>query len=240
MQTPCAAFLRVYEPLAAFDEERAALWRDYAASGRAVPVLEGPAIQRKLVYESMNADWDVLPRVSDEAYVLSSEDGPLVCPWEVGPRSAAAVRDVGDLVPDSLVEAFAPPRLSALADGAGTGPDARGDDRAGPFWHEHASMWHVPNRWFVCLEASERELSLDGDERLLRYRVSMARARRRARRAYGILQTSLGQSNPVAVSVRELSEWLSVFHPRSMVEVDYGGLVRVLSDVDLRGDDSPK
>lgn len=240
MQTPCAAFLRVYEPLAAFTGDRARLWRQYAESGRAVPVPAGPAIQRKLVYEAMSPEWDVLPKVAEEAYVLDTEDGPLICPWQLAERSAASVRGIGDLVPDNLIDAFAPRRLTLMAGVATGGPDARGDDKAGPCWHEHVAMWHVPTRWFVCLESSERELRLEGERRSLRYLVPMARARRRARRAYGILQTSLGRSNPVAVSVRHMSEWLSVFHPRSMIEVDYGGLVWVLSDAELRGDDSPQ
>lgn len=230
----------MYEPLAAFSDERAALWREYAEAGQAVSAREGPAIQRKLVYEAMNPEWDILPRVPEQAYVLDTEDGPLICPWELNERSAAAVRGIGDQVPRNLVDAFAPRRLTMMAGAMSAGPDARGDSDAGPCWHEHVAMWHVPTKWFACVESSERELVLEPGKRGLRYRVPMARARRRARRAYGILQTSLGRSNPVAVSVRQVSEWLSVFHPRSMVEVDYGGLVWVLSDADLRGDDSPQ
>lgn len=231
--------MRVYEPLAAFSGDRAELWREYAAADRAPSVWDGPSIQRKLGYEAMNPEWDVLPKLPEEAYVLDTPDGPMICPWQLGPRGAAVVRGVGDLVPRTVVDAFAPRRMATMAAAVSGGPDARGDDETGPYWHEHVAMWHVPTRWFVCLETSERELTLDG-RRGLRYVVPMARARRRARRAYGILQTSLGKGNPVAVGVRQVSEWLSVFHPRSMVEVDYGGLVRVLSDTDLRDDDSPQ
>lgn len=232
--------MRVYEPLAAFPDDRAELWREYAESDRAISTRVGPAIQRKLLYEAMNPDWDILPRLPEEAYVLHTDDGVLVCPWQLRERCADAVRGIEDLVPANLVDAFAPRRLTLMADVVTDGPDARGDGEAGPFRHEESVLWHVPTRWFVCLEASERELDLTEGRRGLRYRVPMARARRRARRAYGIVQTSLGRRNPVAMGIRQLSEWLSVFHPRSVVEVDYGGLVRVLSDAELSDDDSPQ
>src|SRR5699024_10520363 len=64
--------------------------------------------------------------------------------------------------------------------------------------------------------------------------------RRRVRHAYGILQTSMGKDNPVAVRTRLTSEWLALFHPKSMVEVEYGGIVWVLSEAELRQDDSPR
>lgn len=242
MHTPPAAYLRVYEPLAAFAEDRAEFWREYAASGKAVSPLDGPAIQRDLLYQTVGPNWDDLPDPPSEAYVIESESGPLICPWQLGPRMAEAVRDIEDMVPPHLIEAFVSPRLAAEAV---TGevepdPDAASVVSQGPHWHEDISPWHVPTRWFVCLEGAERELSLVDDERLLRYRIPMSRARRRSRHAYGILQTSLGRGNPVAVGIRQLSEWLSVFHPRSVVEVDYGGLVRILSDTELRDDDSPQ
>src|SRR5690348_9521392 len=37
-----ASYLRVYEPLAAFDRERQLYWRRYVKEGRAVAPLEGP------------------------------------------------------------------------------------------------------------------------------------------------------------------------------------------------------
>ncbi|HZE40784.1 MAG TPA: hypothetical protein VE172_18435, partial [Stackebrandtia sp.] len=227
MQTPFAAYLRVYEPLAAFSHERERHWREYAANGRAASAESGPGLQRELFYDAMTVGWDGLPSLPDEAYVIDGEDGPLICPWHLGPRIAAAVRSAADRVPPHLVDAFLHPRLVAAAEQEhGPGPDARGDLHGAPAWHEHIATWHVPARWFVLLDDNDRDPSPSS---VLRYRVSMARARRRGRQAYGILQTSLGRSNPVAVGVRQLCEWLSVFHPRSTVEVDYGGLVRMLS-----------
>jgi hypothetical protein len=241
VHTPVAAYLRAYEPLAAFGGSRARYWHEYLRSGRAMPAHHGPAAQRELLYRSVGPAWEKLPSIGAEAYVIDGEDGPLICPWQLRPRMAEAVRDMDEMVPAHLLDAFVSPRLSDAALTDEDDADLRGDATAQPrCWHEHIALWHVPTRWFSLLETGERELSLSGDERVLRYRVPMTRARRRARHAYGILRSSLGQHNPVAVSVRQLSEWLSVFHPRSVVEVDYGGLVWVLSSAELHSEDSPQ
>jgi hypothetical protein len=39
--------------------------------------------------------------------------------------------------------------------------------------------------------------------------------------------------------VEETARWLDEFHPGSVVELDYGGLVNLLSDDTLAADDSP-
>ncbi|GAB3948806.1 hypothetical protein GCM10027614_46560 [Micromonospora vulcania] len=38
-----ASYLRVYEPLTAFDRDRQSYWRRYVSEGRAVAPMEGPA-----------------------------------------------------------------------------------------------------------------------------------------------------------------------------------------------------
>jgi hypothetical protein len=37
-----------------------------------------------------------------------------------------------------------------------------------------------------------------------------------------------------------LGQWLEEFHPRSWLELDYGGLVHLLTDDDLRADESAR
>lgn len=240
MHSPFAAFLRVYEPLAAFDPKRAEYWQEYVEMGRVVPAEAGPATQRSVFYESMNAAWNDLPDVVEHAYVIEGEHGPLICPWQLRPRMADAVNGVSDLVPERLLDAFVPSGLTLAARRTGPGADSRGSPMSGPFWHERSALWHVPTPWFAFLEFSEREIQVTDSARALRYRLPMPRARRRARHAYGILQTSLGRANSVAVNVRELTEWLAVFHPRSVVELDYGGLTRVMTEAELRSDNSPE
>jgi hypothetical protein len=107
-----------------------------------------------------------------------------------------------------------------------------------PRVHEQVSTWGVPLRWFVFIEMGERELITHPGRRALRYRTEISKARRRASRALSVLRKAVGDV-PVTEAVEEGARWLEEFHPRSVVEVDYGGLVNLLSDEVLAADDSP-
>ncbi|GGJ89615.1 hypothetical protein GCM10010123_19150 [Pilimelia anulata] len=245
MPSPFASYLRVYEPLAAFNRERRSHWRRYIDEDRAVAPADGPAVQRATVLAALGAGWTRLPDLPDEAYVLTdpalaADDGPLVCPWDLRVRVARAALSARDGVPQVLADAFVPAVLAGrartvldewrIADGA--------DDDAEPQPHEQEATWGVPLRWFVFFEAAERTLALAPGERALRYRTRMGRARRRAHRAAAVLRKAVGEA-PITDAVEESLRWLEGFHPRSVVELDYGGIVDLLSDDELTADDSP-
>ena len=120
-----------------------------------------------------------------------------------------------------------------------------------------ASSWTVPLTWFVPFAPAERWLSLgdgrgrDGAAatasatRALVYTTPMTRARRRVARGLGALRHLPAGSGDAVLepsrTVGELAEvgrWLEDFHPYSLVELDYGGLVHLVSDDALRGDQS--
>lgn len=236
---PFAAYLRVYEPLAAFSAERAQWWQRYAQEGHAISPEIGPARQRRELYES-GAMGTRLPDIGDEAYIIEEDDGILVCPWQIRSRIATAIDKLASSALNlRLARAFISPEIAAESAEIGPGPDTRRIDTE-PVWHEHVATWHVPIRWFMCAEATERETVLTNDRRLVRYRIPMARARHRGNKAHAVLRASLGSDNPLTVSARQLIEWLGVFHPRSVVELDYGGLAWVLSPQQLDADDSPQ
>jgi hypothetical protein len=235
-----ASYLRVYEPLVAFDRERQQYWRRYVRDGRAVAPLEGPRRQRTAVIEALGAGWTRLPDLPDDAYVLETDDTLLVCPWNLRVRVAEAALTARDGVPSVIADAFVPPILAGLA------KSVVDDWRSGgrvlehgmPRVHEQVARWGVPLRWFTFVETDERELSLRAGRRILRYRTPIGKARRRAQRAYSVLRKAIGDA-PITAAVEETAEWLEEFHPRSLVELDYGGLVHLLSDEALRDDDSP-
>jgi hypothetical protein len=79
---------------------------------------------------------------------------------------------------------------------------------------------------------------MSDDRRTLRYRTEISKARRRAHRGVSVLRKALGDA-PITEAVEEGTRWLEEFHPRSIVELDYGGLVNLLPDDDLAQDDSP-
>jgi hypothetical protein len=73
--------------------------------------------------------------------------------------------------------------------------------------------------------------------RSLVYRTAMAQARRRVARALQVLRKAL-PDGPSVPSVEALGRWLEEFHPRSLVELDYQGLVDLCAESTLRSDDS--
>ncbi|MEJ3743022.1 hypothetical protein WEI85_07030 [Actinomycetes bacterium KLBMP 9797] len=236
-----ASYLRVYEPLTAFDRERQMFWRRYAREGRAVAPAEGPVRQRTAVIAALGAGWTRLPDLPDEAYVLEADDTLLVCPWNLRVRVAEAALSARDGVPSILADAFVPPVLAgqakAIVEDWRSG--AKVLERGVPRVHEQIATWGVPLRWFVFVDDAERELVLRRDRRALRYRTEISKARRRAHRGVSVLRKAVGDA-PITEAVEEGARWLEEFHPRSVVELDYGGLVDLLPDDALEADDSPK
>lgn len=235
-----ASYLRVYEPLAAFERDRQVYWRRYVKEGRAVGPLEGPGKQRTAVLEALGASWTRLPELPDEAYVMETDETLLVCPWNLRIRVAEAALTARDGVPSVLADAFVPPIFAGLAKTVVEDwrSGSRVLERGLPRVHEQVATWGVPLRWFVFVDLSERELSLRTGRRVLRYRTEIAKARRRAHRAHAVLRRMLGEA-PITLAVEETARWLEEFHARSVVELDYGGLVHLLSDEALSDDDSP-
>jgi hypothetical protein len=252
-----ASYLRVYEPLTAFDRRRQAYWQRYVHEGRAVTPVDGPGRQRTAVLEALGANWTRLPDLPDDAYVVQAEETTLICPWNLRVRVAEAALEARDGVPAVLADAFVPPVLAGLArsvvsdwnSGARVLADGTPGEHETPRQHEHISTWSVPLRWFVLVDINERELVLDDGEvpgdtgaaptrRVLRYRTNISKARRRAHRALSVLRRAVGDV-PISEAVEESARWLEEFHPRSLVELDYGGLAAILPDDVLRADDSP-
>ncbi|RKR89057.1 hypothetical protein BDK92_3394 [Micromonospora pisi] len=235
-----ASYLRVYEPLTAFDRDRQIFWRRYVKEGRAVAPLEGPGRQRTAVIEALGAGWTRLPDLPDEAYVLEADDTLLVCPWNLRVRVAEAALSARDGVPPVLADAFVPPILAgqakAVVEDFRSG--ARVLEHGVPRLHEQIATWGVPLRWFVFVDPAERELTVRPERRVLRYRTEISKARRRASRGLAVLRKSVGDA-PITEAVEEGARWLEEFHPRSVVELDYGGLVQLLPDEALADDDSP-
>lgn len=228
------AYLRVYEPLAAFDRDQQRYWRRYVREGRAVAPGEGPQRQRTAVLEALGAGWTRLPVLPHEAYVLEADDTLLICPWSLRERVAEAALSARDGVPPVIADAFVPPVFAGLARAVlEEGPEPRSRQ------HEQVSTWGVPLRWFVFVDSRERQLSTQAGRRQLRYRTAIAKARRRGHRSLSVLRRSVGEEAPITEAVEEGTQWLEEFHPRSVLELDYGGLVDLIGDEQLAEDDSP-
>jgi len=242
--TPYAAYLRVYEPLAAFPSPQRAHWTRYAAApehraGGGVDTEHRRALAALL----STPPRAVPPHDSEEAYVLEAAGSVLVCPWDDRLRAWLALADFAVGLPRSIRDAFLPGVVveEAGADFArwrAAHPDAMP--------HIRTSTWHVPVVWFVPFADEERTLRIDatsaaeGSARCLTYRTPMAQARRRVARGLRELRQAFGDQAGGAApdELEALGRWLEEFHPRSVVELDYGGLVHLLADEALEADRS--
>ena len=253
--TAHAAFLRVYEPLAAFHGEQRAQWEGYLGSADAPSPAAGMAMERQAsLRASAGRPPLVLPELPEHAYVTEVDGMTLVCPWRTRLRALEALVEFVQDRPDEVLEAFLP---LSLGTAAGDELDAWRVEHPQERSHQLCSAWQVPLGWFVLVDAEEREVRLGSPDpggrggggaadpigrltgRSLVYRTAMSSARRRTARALGVLRRTVDES-ALTAGLEDLGRWLEEFHPRSMVELDYGGLVHLLDDDALQQDESAR
>jgi len=229
---PYTAYLRVYEPLEAFPEPERSWWTAYADRAgdpgrpdRAAAFDPGrtePAGRLGHVGHTDHGPLAALPpggmrrppaQDSQNAYVRLLSKRVYICPWRRHSRSW---------------EAFSAPEGTSAAPVTPADPHIRESD------------WHVPFPWFASFVREERALELGGEPsppRSLAYPTTMALARQRLARASIAGERAMTDVSPFG-DARSLQEGLSIFHPRSLVELDYGGLVHLMDDDTPAADDS--
>ena len=253
-----AAYLRIYEPVAAFHEPDRSRWAAYAASSAQPGRRDSLAAeQAEALYRAIAAPHIVVPdQESEHAYVRRVDGVAYICPWQTRLRCLLSYGRMLSTAGAALPGA-APARddretmmaLARLADEEPPGPATR--------LHILASVWTVPLAWFVPFAATERWLALGPGAmrpsapqtasvtRALLYTTPMSRARKRVARGLaalrGLPRGFAGATwDPIRAETElaEVGRWLEDFHPYSLVELDYGGLVQLLSDDALSSDQS--
>jgi hypothetical protein len=265
VRPPYAAHLRVYEPLAAFAEPERSYWQRYAAerggpggTAGATALEEGRQRLADLIAVPPVA---VPERESRDAFVHEAGGVVHVCPWRTRLRSWMALEELQELLPSTLLDAVVPPVVRQQAEADWDRWRAQNPD--GRPWIM-TTTWNVPMRWFLLFGPEDREFApahwqqaeaagepdagaaaaegpSGGVKRrvapVLRYRTPMAQARRRVARGYRVLREAL-DDGPMVSGVEEVGRWLEEFHPRSLVELDYGGLVHAIPEEELAEDSS--
>jgi hypothetical protein len=250
-----AAYLRIYEPVSAFHEPDRSRWAAYAASPARPRRRDALAAEHaESLRRVISAPHAVVP---DQAYVRRADGTTYICPWQTRLRCLLGygrlVSEDGLLLPGTI-----PPG----GDDQGVASALAGLELAEPpdpstRLHILASVWTVPLAWFVPFAAAERWISLGSGPglpsaratasatRALVYTTPMPRARRRVARSLATLRKLPPELDgtefepPRAVDdLADVGRWLAEFHPYSLVELDYGGLVHLVSDDVLSGDQS--
>ena len=229
-----AAYLRVYQPLAAFPPRERAEWASYVETGQALPanLLVGREERRGLARAlglSVAAEREhaLVERVGDVVYV---------CPLRTELRTLQSLVAFRSSVPDEVADAFVSERDVQRATRA---LERLSRDQPGSRSHIQQAAWHVPLPWFALFEAAERRLVAPGPGQPARlsYQTAMPKARARISRALSILQ-ELMEDAEMVVAAEELREWLHAFDADSLVQLDYGGLTKAVAFEDLSEDRS--
>ncbi|GAB3546518.1 hypothetical protein GCM10027444_09530 [Actinopolyspora lacussalsi] len=251
---PFVAYMRVYEPLSSFESPRREQLSEALDQGAVDPVGVGSREQNRWLRTQLSIRPRLLPGEAvdgtaqgpDEVLALDVEEvptgessavgpGPLVCPLDLRGRAAAAL--VG------FIGAADPPlRTAALnvpEDTAKSKASAVVQELSDSAVHVISSTWTIPLPWFAVVDPEQRTVLHDEHGRIKRlyWLTSMADARRRVSRAHTVTRNTLGDEGPPKI-LRETGRWLERFHPHAAVELDYGGLVQMMSDADLEADSS--
>ena len=216
--TPYVASLRIYEPLSAFDSLDQLRWQSIDANNDNRKEEQALAL-RRLVFPEPPAGRP------DGAHVLDINNKRYVSPWSTATRCWAALDDFKESLPSSITPFFI---SSALEEVITTGVDLI-EDRVP---HIITETWVIPPRWFSLFTPEERVRGEDDDGPFSFARTTMAKARERAMSSHEIVLGAFGQG-PVEGEIENLLDWLELFHPESLVELDYGGLAAYL-DASLR------
>jgi hypothetical protein len=229
-----AAYLRVYQALAAFAPAERAEWAAYVESGAALPasLLVGREEERALA----RALGLPLPSEREHALVQRVGQTVYVCPLRTELRTLQSLLAFHGSLPGEVADAFV--SSGEVARAAST-LERLQRERPASRNHIRLAVWYVPLPWFALFDAAERKLAEPRADHpaLLTYQTTMVKAQARVSRALRVLQEVM-EDGEVVAAVEELRDWLYGFDADSLVQLDYGGLARVLPYPELAEDQS--
>jgi hypothetical protein len=219
--TPYVASLRVYEPLSAFDPADRLRWQSLDINEQSYLKEESFALQRTVVPEPPAGR-------PDGVHILDIDGERYVAPWSTATRCWAALDNFKDSLPSTVVPYFISPAMEEVIT---AGVDLL-EDKVPHILNE---TWVIPPRWFLLFMPEERTRGENINGLFTKAQATIANAKARAEVAHQTVVSAFGEG-PVEQDLENLIGWLEMFHPKSYVELDYGGLALYL-DKALRDND---
>jgi len=87
--------------------------------------------------------------------------------------------------------------------------------------------WIIPPRWFILFSPDERSRGKNAFGYFSTALTTIAHAKQRCDAAHDAVLNAFGDG-PVEQELENLLSWLEMFHPESLVELDYGGLAHYM------------
>ncbi|HEY2958989.1 MAG TPA: hypothetical protein VGM21_12400 [Actinomycetota bacterium] len=229
-----AAYLRVYQALAAFPPAERGEWAAYVESGEALPT--GLVVGREQERGLARALGLPLPSEREHALVQRVGQTVYVCPLRTELRTLESLVAFHGSLPMEVADAFVPSGEVARAERT---LERLQREQPASRSHIRQAVWHVPLPWFALFDGGERRLArpAGGRPARLTYQTTMVKAQARVSRAQRVLQEVM-EDGEVVAAVEELRDWLYGFDSDSLVQLDYGGLTSVLPYHELDEDRS--
>ena len=212
--TPYVASLRVYEPIDSFEPADQLRWSQIAITSPTGWDEQVRSLKRSITNEPPNLK-------PDGAHVLEHEGKRYIAPWSTAARCWAALDDFKYTLPPSVIKFFIP---QTIEDSINSTIDIVEDKVS----HILTSTWNIPPRWFALFSPDERLRGVNEDGHFTIMRTAIANAKSRCTFTHQAVLGAFGEG-AVEGEVAELLAWLEIFNPKSIVELDYGGLATYLN-----------
>lgn len=211
--TPYVASLRVYEPLESFPQSDQERWREISIDSYTGREEGKRSLERMILSQSS------VTKV-DGAHVIDHDGKRFISPWSTARRCWAAIEDFKSSLPSSVIPMFFPDGLTDTL-------SEELDEFSGTVPHIISETWIIPPRWFSLFTPDERLRGSNDDGPFTIMRTEIENAKNRCISTHKIVRNAFGPG-PVEEDILDLLNWLNVFHPKSIVECDYGGLAMYL------------
>lgn len=207
--TPYVASLRVYEPLSAFKAE-------FAIRLDAIPLTArtGEAEQDRALMRTITDD--ARAEAIDGAHIIEFEGKKFAAPWSTPTRCWVALDRFKVSVPPTVLRYFIPEKVE---DEIMANAENIGDEIP----HILTETWMIPPRWFGLFTPEERLRGTTDDGPFVVHRTNIENAKLRCMHMHKVVVQAFG-NGPIEGEIADLLEWLDMFDPESIVELDYGGL----------------
>ncbi len=220
---PPTSYLRVFEPLRAYDD--AAQLAIAAQRGIGRTEFEERSANEALERLTRGLP-DPFPHEQAERYRelhYPGADGltaPYYCPDQLPTRSILAAEQLDSSMRPALLELLVP-EAAREANAARIGHEAFAEAVAA--LHTRTATWGIPLGWFVLLtEEDHCEIEEDGTTLLtVRLSAPAVQVLERARFAVASLAIHAPELD-ILDDLTSLGEWLGLFHEDAIVELDYG------------------
>ena len=211
--TPYVASLRVYEPLSAFEAADRLRWQSLKNDESSFYREQELALERVAHPEPPAGR-------PDGVHVIDQNSIRYLSPWSTATRCWAALDNFKDSLPSTVVPFFISPAMEEVIT---AGVDLL-DDKVPHILNE---TWLIPPRWFILFSPEERTRGKNENGLFSKALTKISLAKERCESAHETVLNAFGDG-PVEQELENLLEWLDMFHPESLVELDYGGLANYM------------